>query len=150
MKIFRLAIASVAMASLVSCSTVDGIRSGLGLPDIDVSEVYAEAETFEDRVFLTAGLYDATLTVLVDQCEGAESASRVLACEKAAATAERLTPAVTSLLRSTALYLRAKQAFDAGLEADSIQDVAVTFSDLVIDYSAIEGDLLAFLIDPGL
>ncbi|MAD98940.1 MAG: hypothetical protein CMB99_16560 [Flavobacteriaceae bacterium] len=148
-------VALVGIAVVPACSTLNSAAGGLGL-DVNYEDVYSNASTIEDRVYLTAGLYEATLDVLIVQCEGANpDSSRQAGCEHALTAAERLSPGVSGLLTSVGVYVAAKADVQAAIEANGaagpelLAAAATALAELSLKYEDIRTDLRAFIKGPG-
>ncbi len=156
MKNLKLTLGGLCLAiALAACSTIGTAASRLGL-DVEYQDVYSNASTIEDRVYLSAGLYEATLDILITQCEGAEPAStRQATCERALSAAERLSPGVSALLSSVGLYASAKADVQAAIAEtgaagpELLSAAAVALTNLSLEYEQIRADLRSFIEGPG-
>lgn len=144
----------LACAVLASCGTINRASSALGL-GVEFEEVYSAASTFEERVWLTAGLYEATLDVVISQCEGSRGTPLEAPCVRASQAADRLTPGVAATLDSLALYLEAKADVDRAIaEHGSAPDVLIgaasgAMAKVALEYAGIRRELEAFIRFPG-
>lgn len=144
-----------ALLALAGCAGVNKVSAGLGL-GVEFTDVYAEASTFEERVWLTAGLYEATVEVVTAQCSGITSDSAIFpACAAAADTADRISPALQATLRSLAVYLEAKAAVDAHLAEhgtapeELVNAASIALAGVALEFAPIRADIERFVSGPG-
>ena len=147
--------AALSFAAIAACTSVNSGLSNLGL-NVEYEDVFAEASSLEEHVYLTAGLYEATLDAVISQCEGVDPDSYTqVACVKASATSQRLSPAVDALLVTNSVYVKSKGDIeiairDHGVASPELLSAAATAAaNLSLEYGTIKSDVIAFIEGPG-
>lgn len=151
-----ISIAMVLVGTVVpACSAINKGAAGLGL-GVEYADVFSEASTIEDQIYLSVGLYQATLVAVDSQCVGSASNDILFAaCDKASEAADKLEPAIDALLASTGVYVKSKADMQAAIAAggvaspEMVMAVSTTAANLALEYSRIREDIAAFVSKPG-
>lgn len=144
-------LAAIAVIGLASCASLNSAGEKLGL-DINFEEVYSNASTIQDRVYLTAGLYDKALVTTNRVCTGADAESRLqAACERAADVADRVSPGITASLKAAAVATDAQEDVSAEIAEHGVASpevmaaAAMALTNLALEYESIRSDAHAFI-----
>lgn len=151
MKRFLLfALAAFAFIAIPACETINRASNALGF-DVEWPDVYAGAETLDEQVYLSTGLFIATTRAAAVACRPTDR-PEVLdkPCAKAADISERLQPGVNALIDANAAFVEARAAL-AGAEGKPITDPATVAAyglallTLTQNYEAIRTEIEAFV-----
>lgn len=102
------AVAVAAALALAACGTINNGAKAAGV-DVTFANVYESAVKFQDKAYVTIRLYEATLDAAIFACDTSVNPDATKTpkevCQTAAATADKLSPAVESAAHAIGTYV---------------------------------------------